>query len=64
MFLERWREGEGEEEKYQCMVAFHAPPSGDLAHDPGTGLDWEPTSHPVVAGRHAIHGSTPARAMA
>ena len=33
---------EGREgEKHQCVVASHAPPTGDLAHNPGTCPDWE-----------------------
>ena len=31
LFLERERTGE----KHQCVVASHAPPTGDLAHNPG-----------------------------
>ena len=34
-------EGGGEGKKHQCMVASHAPPSGDLAHNPGMCPDWE-----------------------
>ena len=30
-FRERGREGEREGEKHQCVVASHAPPTGDLA---------------------------------
>ena len=41
LFLERGREGEREEEKHQCVVASHVPPTGDLAHNPGTCPDWE-----------------------
>ena len=33
LFLEEGKEKEGE--KYQCVVASHAPPTGDLAHNPG-----------------------------
>ena len=32
-FLGRGREEEREGEKRQCVVASHAPPSGDLAHE-------------------------------
>ena len=39
--LERGREGEREEEKHQCAVASHTPPTGDLARNPGTCPDWE-----------------------
>ena len=41
IFRERGREGEREKEKHQCVVASHAPPTGDLAHNPGTCPDWE-----------------------
>ena len=34
-------EGEREEEKHQCVVASHAPPTGDLAYNPGMCPDWE-----------------------
>ena len=40
-FLERgeWKEREGE--KHQSMVAFLAPPAGDLTHNPGMCPGWE-----------------------
>ena len=41
IFRERDREGEREGEKHQYMVASHAPPTGGLAHNPGTCPDWE-----------------------
>ena len=34
LFLERGKEGEREGEKYQCVVASCAPPTGDLACKP------------------------------
>ena len=37
--MERGREGE--REKHQCVVASHAPPTGDLARNPGMCPDWE-----------------------
>ena len=37
IFRERGREGEREGEKHQCVVAFRAPPTRDLA----CALDWE-----------------------
>ena len=40
-FREKGREGEKEGEKYQYMVASHASPPGDLAHNPGMCPDWE-----------------------
>ena len=41
LFLERGREGEREGEKPQCVVASHAPPTGDLAHNPGMCPNWD-----------------------
>ena len=41
IFRERGKEGEREGEKHQCVVAPHAPPTGDLAHNTGMGPDWE-----------------------
>ena len=49
--------------KHQSVVASHAPPSGDLAHNPGMcrrlGIKlatlWS-------AGWHSVHSATPARA--
>ena len=35
IFRERGREREREGEKHQCVVASRAPPTGDLAHNPG-----------------------------
>ena len=41
------REGEKhEEEKHQCVVASHAPPTGDLAHNPGMCPNWESNLQP------------------
>ena len=40
-FRERGREGEREEEKHQCVVASHVPPTGELACNPGLCPDWE-----------------------
>ena len=34
LFLERGV-GREKERKYQCVVASHTPPTGDLAHNPG-----------------------------
>ena len=36
-FRQRGRGGE----KHQCVVASRAPPTGDLAHNPGMCPDWE-----------------------
>ena len=46
IFRERGRKGEREGEKHQCVVASHAPPSGDLAHSPGMCPDWESNQQP------------------
>ena len=40
------REGEKEGEKHQCVVASHASPTGDLAHNLGTCPDWESNQRP------------------
>ena len=43
-YLFIFREGEGREtegEKQQCVVASQAPPTGDLARNPGMCPDWE-----------------------
>ena len=36
----RWKGG-GKVEKHQCVAASHAPPTGDLAWNPGMCPDWE-----------------------
>ena len=46
IFKEWEREGERVGETYQYMVAFHAPPTGDLACNPGMCLDWESNKRP------------------
>ena len=38
-YLHIFREGKGR--KQQCVVASQAPPTGDLAHNPGMCPDWE-----------------------
>ena len=40
IFRERGRERVREGEKHR-VVASHAPPTGDLAHNPGMCPDWE-----------------------
>ena len=40
LFLEEEKGGR-EGEKHQCVVASHAPPTGDLAWNPGMCPDWE-----------------------
>ena len=39
-FFRQW-EGKEKGEKHQCVVASCAPPTGDLAHNPGMCPDWE-----------------------
>ena len=46
LFLERGREREREGEKQQCVLASHAPPTGDLARNPGMCPDWESDRRP------------------
>ena len=46
LFLERAREREREGEKHRCVVASCAPPTGDLASNPGTCPDWESNRRP------------------
>ena len=41
IFRERGKEGEREGEEHQCVVAFRASPTGDLAHNPGLCTNWE-----------------------
>ena len=43
LFLERGREGDREGEKHQCVVASCAPPTGNLACNPGMCPDQEST---------------------
>ena len=47
LFIFREREGrEKEREKHHCVVATHAPPTRDLAHNPGMCPDWESNRRP------------------
>ena len=46
IFRERGREREIEGEKRQCVVAFHMPPTRELAHSPGMCPDWESNQWP------------------
>ena len=41
LFLERGREGEREEEKHQSVIASRAPPTRDMASNPGMCPDWK-----------------------
>ena len=46
IFRERGKEGEREGEKHQSVVASSAPPTGDLARNPGMCPDWELNRRP------------------
>ena len=41
LFLEGGEGTEKEGEKHQCVVASHAPPSGNLVCNPGMCPEWE-----------------------
>ena len=41
LFIFREGKGEREGEKHQCVVASQAPPTGDLACNPGMCPEWE-----------------------
>ena len=56
IFRERGRDGEREEEKHQCVVSSHTPPTGDLAHTPGMCPDWGSNQRPF--GLQASNQST------
>ena len=45
-FREKRREGESVLEKHWCVVASHAPSTGDLACNPGMCPDWESKQQP------------------
>ena len=47
LFLDREDGWEKEGEKHQCVVASHAPRTGDLAHNPGMCPDWESNQRPT-----------------
>ena len=47
LFLQRREGKEKEREKHQCVVASRAPPTGDLACNPGTCPDWESNQWPL-----------------
>ena len=42
VFRERGRDKERGGEKHRCVFASCAPPTGDLAHNPGMCPDWQP----------------------
>ena len=52
-FLERGEGKEKEEEKHQCVVASHAPPTRNLACNPGMCPDWELNQWPFGSQAHA-----------
>ena len=57
LFLEREEGREKEREKHQCVViSMHAPPTQDLARNPGICPDWELNLQPF--GLHASTQST------
>ena len=60
IFRERGREGEREGEKHQCVVASHAPPTRDLACNPGMCPAWESNRQPCgcQAGTQSIPATT------
>ena len=41
IYFKRGKERERQGDKHQCVVASHAPPTGDLTHSPGMCPDWE-----------------------
>ena len=41
LFIFRQGKGKREGEKHPCVVASHAPPTGDLDYNPGMCPDWE-----------------------
>ena len=46
IFREKQMEEEREGEKHQCVVASHAPLTGDLACNPGMCPEWESNQQP------------------
>ena len=46
IFRQRGREGERKGEKHHCVVASHAPPTGDLACNPVMCTDWGSNQQP------------------
>ena len=58
---ERGREGEREEEKHQCVLASHAPPTWNLTYNPGMCPDWESNRKPfgLQAGTQSMESHQP-----
>ena len=48
LFIFREREGEREGEKHQCVIASHAPSTGDPASNPVMCPDWESNQGSLV----------------
>ena len=46
IFRERGREGERDGGKYQCVVASHMTPTGELAHNPSMWPEWDSNKQP------------------
>ena len=49
IFRQRGREGEKLGEKQQYVVGSHAPPTGDLAYNPGMCPNWESNWGPFAS---------------
>ena len=47
IFRQRGRERGREGKKHQCVVASHAPPTGDLGRNSGTCPDWKSNQRPL-----------------
>ena len=50
--VDRRREEEREGEKHRYVVTSHAPPTGDLACNPGMCPDWESNQQPFGSQVH------------
>ena len=58
--------GEREGEKHQCVVASHAPPTGDSASNPGMCSDWASNQRPfgLQAGAQSTEPHQPGQIFA
>ena len=65
IFREIGREGEREGETHQCVISSPAPPTGDLAHNPGMYPDWELNDQPFgsQAGTQSTELHQPGQAL-
>ena len=61
IFRERGKQGESEGEKHQCVVAFHMPPTRDLACNPGMCPDWELNRQPFGLQAHTQSTELPSQ---